>query len=162
MTSPSWPSHRTVYVKFYQKWDADYRFDVLGKIMFFPGPANDWYLAWYANGQQSKTATIGINAVSPAGFDEAMQPNLKDMPVTVGRWYEFQWQTTLSSSPTACDGSADIWIDGVHTLSRTGLCKVYWSGQIQNIMVSGYYNGTSPMPSIYWIDDITVSDSFIP
>jgi len=160
MRSPAWPSQRTVYVKLFQKWRSDYIFDVLGKIVFLPATSNDWYLRWDA--VTPTTAHITINAVSGTGYDHALGPNLNSMTVMPGQWYELEWQTTMISAPGACDGSTDVWVNGIHTLSYSGLCNIDWPNKITQIMPSGYYNGTSPVNSMYWLDDIVVSDSFIP
>ena len=161
MRSPTWTPRRTVYVRFWLKWRNDFHFDTLGKVMFFKTDSiNDWYLRWGA--VDGTHARVGINATAQGGYDACIPPNLDTTAVTVDRWYEFQWQTTLSSSDTACDGSVDVWVGTTHTFHRDGMCKAWWPNGIDQLVVSGYYNGTATVPSTYWIDDIDASDSFIP
>jgi hypothetical protein len=150
-------------VKFWQKWRSDFQFDNLGKILFLPtiNPEHDdWYLRWDA--VDPTHAKIGVNAVLWSGIDEYIPPNLSTLTVVPDQWYAIEWQTTLESGDSTCDASTDVWVNGTHTLQATGLCGVAMPGGIQQLMVSGYYNGVVPDSSTYWIDDIVASDSMIP
>lgn len=151
---PRW-SHRTDGVsnnKFIRFWSDDYtNFTLKTGLSFWPMGSGDSQI-----GPDGGSNQTGLQLLSPkdnAGMTDSRR----------GRWVKFQYHAKTATSANN-NGVVQLWVDGVLVISNT-TAALYPSGGVGNYYRNGYLMGWSnsgfSQTTNTYIDDVTISDTFI-
>lgn len=144
-------------------------------------PDNNKFLKLWADSYTSYTVTTGVSTRSKSNGDSviytdygtnqtggvgqfgAAQDSVGIDDSRRGRWVKFQWHIKAATSANN-DGVIQMWVDDQLVLSNTNL-PLYPSGGVGNYFRNGYIMGWAnsgfSQTSVTYIDDVTISDTYI-
>ncbi len=163
-----------IYVRWYAYWTTSYSFGA-EKHMNITNADGDIAFANVqlncGTGSASSTATPYIQVINTtAGDDFCQSPNIASITLQSNHWYFFEFYVKLSSTGTAHDGIARLWVNdcgtagtscGASPTLRTERTDVAFSGNangraIETVWLENWANPASTGTGPYW-DNLKVA-----
>lgn len=172
-----------VYMQFYQYYPSGAENPSVGPKWFHrsAGASNNKFFKLWADSYSNYTVATGIstnptsdghdiffveygtNQLAGGVDGHGAMPNFIANDANLGRWLKIQIRIKCATAANN-DGVEEMWVDDKRVMSNTNL-PLYPAGGIGNYLRNGYLmgwmNSGFNLTSSTYIDDVTISDSYI-
>jgi uncharacterized protein YjdB len=119
------PNYRQIYIAMYIKYSSNWQghLTAVNKIIhFWVGSSNHLVIVGAGSGSGPLTARISLQGIAGGGNQDGGSTGTYESPIQFirGQWHLVE-MVAVSNTGSNKDGSADLWVDGVHATGVTGI-----------------------------------------